>query len=174
MDGVPESKLREYFSVRIQNMNKHCDACGFLENPSPETQILETKYWSVGIDGENHAYLGRAYVTLREHKPSLSSLSEREWEDFQKLVKKLESAYRDALGAEPLNWGCFMNHAFRTRPFNSHVHWHIFPRYEVAPIFDGIRFEDQLFGEFYDNNATKNVGSETVRRIASTLRAHIK
>jgi diadenosine tetraphosphate (Ap4A) HIT family hydrolase len=154
-------------------MDKQCDACGFLKNPSPETQILDTKYWSVGIDGHNHAYLGRAYVTLKEHKANLSSLSQDEWADFQEIVRKLEKAYKSAFGAEPLNWGCFMNHAFRTKPFNSHVHWHIFPRYEVAPVLDCITFDDSLFGEFYDNNAERPVSAETVEHIASTLRQHI-
>jgi diadenosine tetraphosphate (Ap4A) HIT family hydrolase len=154
-------------------MDKKCDACGFLENPTPETQILETEYWSVGIDGRNHAYLGRAYVTLKEHKANLSSLSQDEWTDFQEIVRKLEKAYKSAFGAEPLNWGCFMNHAFRTKPFNSHVHWHVFPRYEIAPTIDSITFEDPLFGEFYNDNAEKLVSTEVVEHIASKLRQHI-
>jgi diadenosine tetraphosphate (Ap4A) HIT family hydrolase len=154
-------------------MSKECDACNFLGNPTSETQILDTAYWSVGIDGENHAYLGRAYVTLKEHKPSLSDLSQQEWQDFQGIVTKLEAAYKRAFGAEPLNWGCFMNHAFRTKPFNSHVHWHIYPRYEVAPVLNGITFDDPLFGEFYDNSAVRNVDEQTVEQIASTLRSYI-
>lgn len=154
-------------------MNKLCDACGFLQNPNPTTQILDTKFWCVGIDGKNHAYLGRAYVSLKEHKPSLSSLSHEEWEDFEEIVKKLEKAYKEAFGAEPLNWGCFMNHAFRKKPYNSHAHWHIFPRYEIAPMLDGISFEDVLFGEFYDDGAKRYVSAETVEHIASRLRLHI-
>jgi len=155
-------------------MDKTCGACEFLKNPSQKTQILDTKFWSVGIDGRNHAYLGRAYVTLKEHKASLSSLSQEEWLDFQKIVSKLENAYKDTFGAEPLNWGCFMNHAFREKPFNSHVHWHIYPRYEVAPKLDGITFNDPLFGEFYDNNAEKLVSTEVVEHIATKLRQHIE
>lgn len=127
----------------------------------------------MGIDGQNHAYLGRAYVTLKEHKASLSSLSQAEWEDFQTVVKTLEKAYKAAFGAEPLNWGCFMNHAFRTKPFNSHVHWHIYPRYEIAPVVDGITFDDPLFGEFYDNDAERLVSEEVVEHIASKLRQNI-
>lgn len=154
-------------------MDKKCDACNFLSNPTPETQILETKYWSVGIDGKNHAYLGRAYVTLKEHKPSLSSLSQDEWEDFQDIVRKLESAYKDAFGAEPLNWGCFMNHAFRSEPFNPHVHWHVYPRYKKAQEINGIMFDDLLFGNFYDNTAERIVDEDTVKEVASRLRQQL-
>lgn len=154
-------------------MDKKCDACGFLSNPTPETQILDTEYWSVGIDGKNHAYLGRAYVTLKEHKPRLSNLNQQEWTDFEEIVRKLEKAYKDAFDAEPLNWGCFMNHAFRSEPFNPHVHWHIFPRYKVAPVFDNITFNDSLFGNFYDDKTERIVSSETIERIASRLRGQL-
>ena len=105
-------------SARIIVMDKKCDTCEFLSHPTPKTQILETEYQSIG-SGNNHAYFGRAYVTLKKHKNSLSSLSNEEWSDFEEIVRKLEKAYKDAFGAEPLNWGCFMNHAFRTEPFNS-------------------------------------------------------
>jgi len=154
-------------------MDKKCDACSFLSNPTPETQILDTQYWSVGVDGKNHAYLGRAYVTLKEHKPSLSSLSQQEWEDFQDIVKKLEKAYKNAFGAEPLNWGCFMNHAFRSEPFNPHVHWHIYPRYKTTQVIDGITFDDPLFGNFYDHTADRSVSGEIVKEIASRLRQQL-
>jgi diadenosine tetraphosphate (Ap4A) HIT family hydrolase len=66
-----------------------------------------------------------------------------------------------------------MNHAFRTEPFNPHVHWHIFPRYKVAPVFDGTTFADPLFGNFYDNSAERIVSSETAERIASKLRQQL-
>lgn len=154
-------------------MDKQCDACEFLNNPTPETQILDTQYWSVGIDGHNHAYFGRAYVTLKEHKGSLSGLSQEEWADFEEIIRKLEKAYKDAFGAEPLNWGCFMNHAFRTEPFNPHVHWHIYPRYKIAPEFDGTTFDDPLFGNFYDDKAKRIVSSETAEAIASRLRQQL-
>lgn len=154
-------------------MDKQCDACCFLRNPTHETQILDTEYWNVGVDGKNHAYLGRAYVTLKEHKPSLSNLSKNEWEDFENIVKKLEKAYKNAFGAEPLNWGCFMNHAFRSEPFNLHVHWHIYPRYKSAKIIDNIVFDDPLFGHFYDETAERLVDKQTVRKIASELKIQL-
>ena len=128
--------------------------------------------WVVGI-GNNHAYLGRAYVTLKSHKGSLSELSSREWDSFQQIIKILEKAYSDAFGAKPLNWGCFMNHAFREKPFNPHVHWHIYPRYEIAPEIEGMKFSDELFGNFYDDTAERIVDQTVVDQIADTLRKHI-
>lgn len=78
-----------YFTeARIIHIKKECDACDFLSNPTPETQILDTQYWSVGIDRKNHAYLGRAYVTLKGHKSSPSNLSQNEWKDISNPLLK--------------------------------------------------------------------------------------
>jgi len=69
--------------VRIQ-YDKQCDACGFLKNPSPETQILDTILeW--GIDGTTTPIFGRAYVTLKEHKANLSSLAKTSGQIFKRL-----------------------------------------------------------------------------------------
>ncbi len=149
-------------------MSKQCDACEFSKNPNLKTRILLTEHWDVGL-GNNHAYFGRAYMTLRSHKGSLGSLSNAEWQDFEKTVERLENAYKEVYGAEPLNWGCYMNHAFRTEPFNPHVHWHIYPRYKVAPVLDGVAYEDKLFGNFYDHTLEKIVDDATAEKIAEKL-----
>lgn len=153
-------------------MDKKCDACEFLKNPNPKTQILVTEHWEVGL-GNNHAYFGRAYMTLREHKGSLGSLSKEQWADFEEAVRRLEEAYKTVYGAEPLNWGCFMNHAFRAEPFNPHVHWHIFPRYKNTPVLDGVAYDDPLFGNFYDDKAERLVSDETAEKIAARLREYL-
>ncbi len=154
-------------------MDKKCDACEFLQNPNLKTRILLTDNWTVGV-GTNQAYFGRAYMTLRNHKSSLGSLTKAEWEDFEHTVARIEKAYKEVYGAEPLNWGCFMNHAFRAKPFNPHVHWHIYPRYEVAPVLDGVTYDDSLFGHFYNNKAERLVSDETAEKIASKLADYLK
>jgi diadenosine tetraphosphate (Ap4A) HIT family hydrolase len=152
-------------------MNENCDACQFLQEP--KNQILVTDHWSVGV-GNNQAYFGRAYATLRTHKGSLSSLDEAEWQEFQEIVRRLEAAYKAVYGAEPLNWGCFMNNAYRVEPAHPHVHWHIFPRYKVAPTLHGVEYDDPLYGEFYDDNAERLVSDEVAQEIASKLVDYLK
>lgn len=66
-----------------------------------------------------------------------------------------------------------MNNAFRTEPFNPHVHWHIYPRYKVAPVVAGITFDDPLFGEFYDDKAENMVNDDVVAAIVDKLRSNI-
>lgn len=154
-------------------MNKTCDACDFLKTPNLKTRILLTDHWTVGL-GNNHAYFGRAYMTLRDHKGSLGSLTKAEWADFEVAVARLEDAYKNVYGAEPLNWGCYMNHAFRTEPFNPHVHWHIYPRYKTAPVLDGTTYDDPLFGNFYDSKRERIVDDTTVEKIATKLAEYLK
>lgn len=151
-------------------MDKICDGCEALKEP--KHQIIQTDYWAVGLSN-NQAYFGRAFVTLKEHKASLSALNDEEWQDFEQLVRKLEKAYKEVYGAEPLNWGCYMNNAFRTQPYNPHVHWHIYPRYKKPPELNGEVFDDPLFGEFYDNDAERIVSDEVVEQIASKLSQYL-
>ncbi len=152
-------------------MDSNCDACKFLQ--APKHQVLTTNSWAVGV-GNNQAYFGRAYVTLRTHKGSLSELSSEDWQEFEEVVRKLESAYKEAFGASPLNWGCFMNHAFRTDPPNPHVHWHIFPRYKKAPVLNGVTYDDPLYGNFYDDKAERIVGDEVVEQIVEKLKNNLR
>lgn len=151
-------------------MSQNCDVCEFLEKP--KHQILLTDKWSIGL-GNNHAYLGRAYVTLRTHKASLGELDDGDWREFEELVRKLENAYAKAFRAVPLNWGCFMNNAFQEEPVHPHVHWHIFPRYKQAPEFANITFDDPLYGHHYDPKAERNVSDEVVGQIADKLKQYL-
>lgn len=151
-------------------MNVDCQICKLFEKPSD--QLLETKNWAVGI-GNNQAYFGRAYVTLRNHKPSLSNLNKEEWAEFEEIVQKLEAAYEAAFNAVPLNWGCFMNNAFRNGESNPHVHWHIFPRYRIAPVLNGVYYDDPLYGEHYDPLAERLVDVDTVHQITEILKSHL-
>ena len=151
-------------------MNKECLACKYQKEPRFE--ILRTDHWNVVLD-TNQAYLGRSYLTLLTHKGSLASLNDEEWRGYEEIVRKLEKTYKEVYGAEPLNWCCFMNNAFRTEPFNPHVSWQIYPRYKIAPVVDGIAFDDPRFGEFFDDDARKVVSDETVEHIASKLRDHL-
>jgi diadenosine tetraphosphate (Ap4A) HIT family hydrolase len=151
-------------------MDKQCDICNFLKNA--KHQLLLTERWAVEL-GNNQAYLGRAFLQLRAHKGSLHELDKQDWNEFQEIVHTLETAYKSAFGAEPLNWGCYMNGAFRARPHNPHVHWHVLPRYEIAPTIAGITFEDPVYGELFDGSAEKLVSDEVVDQIVAQLRAVI-
>ena len=66
-----------------------------------------------------------------------------------------------------------MNNAFRTDPPNPHVHWHIFPRYKLAPQLDDVTYNDPLYGDFYDDNARRIVSQEVVSEIVTKLKEQL-
>lgn len=153
-------------------MDSVCDVCRFLNDKPLKNQILTTQHWTVGIVSDQ-PYLGRGLITLFDHKASLGELSDEEWQEFHEIVRKLEPAYEKAFGAKPLNIGCFMNHGYRDDPPHPHVHWQIFPRYKVAPVLDGVTYEDHLYGSFYDDSAERLVGDEVVEQIVAKLKEHL-
>jgi diadenosine tetraphosphate (Ap4A) HIT family hydrolase len=148
-------------------MDKICDACEFLK--SPTNQIITTNSWTVGIYNDQ-PYLGRAYCTLRTHKGKIGDLSTEEWQDFREIIAKLEVMYNKAFGADVLNIECNMNHAFKTEPFNPHVHWHIYPRYKNSVEIGGIIFDDPLFGKHIDEDLVRMVSDAVVEQIVTKLK----
>lgn len=151
-------------------MEKKCDACEFIK--APKNQILATDYWTVGI-GNDQPYLGRAYCTLKRHEGTLGDLSKEEWDDLQPIFKELEQRYTNVFGAELINVECNMNHAFKSEPFNPHVHWHIYPRYSSSVEVAGVVFEDSLFGSHIDEDLVNIVDDTVVAEIVSKLKARI-
>ncbi len=147
-------------------MDKICDACEFLQ--APENQILETRYWIIGI-GNDQPYLGRAYCTLKTHKSKLGELSAEEWKDFHNVITDLEEKYKRIFGAKVLNIECNMNHAYKTKPYNPHVHWHIYPRYNKSVEVGGVVFDDPLFGKHIDEDLVRIVDDIVVEQIVTKL-----
>lgn len=151
-------------------MNEACDVCQFLQHKPLKHQILTTEHWTAGVIPDQ-PYLGRVLITLLTHKGSLGQLSPEEWQEFEAMIPRLERAYKQAFGAEPLNIGCYMNNAYKDDPPHPHVHWHIFPRYKQPVELGDIVFEDKQFGSFYDDNIVRPVGEAVVQEIAERLKA---
>jgi diadenosine tetraphosphate (Ap4A) HIT family hydrolase len=147
-------------------MHKDCNICPLLENPSH--QILVTEYWAVNL-GKDQLYLGRSYVTLRHHKGRLADLTQEEWEDFGRVVRVLENAYKQAFGALPINWTCMLNHSYKKELADPHIYWHVFPRYRTPVDIHGIVFKDDEYGEHYSLDASREVNEEVLEEIAARL-----
>ncbi len=151
-------------------MNTDCDIC--VKNDGISTSLLSTDYWYV-ILSPNQGYLGRAYVTLRDHKGSLSELSDPEWKDFAGIVRRLERAYKKGLGATLTNWTSLMNNAYKTKPNVPHVHWHSLPRYEQAVTINNVTFDDSQFGHHYDRDQRQTVDESTFQEILEKIKINL-
>lgn len=147
----------------------NCEVCAVLPTNEP---IFETKYWAISLS-PNQGYLGRCYVTLKEHKADMADLTNNEWLEFADIVKRLEGGVRDAFGAKLFNWGCLMNNAFQLTPALPHVHWHVRPRYENSVNFEGEDFVDPMFGQHYDREQSKLVSKVVLNCIKGKIQASL-
>jgi diadenosine tetraphosphate (Ap4A) HIT family hydrolase len=151
-------------------MNDNCHIC--VGNKDLEANLLTTDYWHV-ILSPDQGYLGRAYVTLRDHKGTLGDLTDAEWQDYVSIVRRLENACKVGLGATLSNWTCLMNNAYQQKPNLPHVHWHFRPRYAEPVIINGVTFGDPDYGFHYDREQKQSVDDETFQIIIVKIKANL-
>ena len=121
---------------------KECEICPLLvgQTAADDNVILQTERWVAVLD-KNQCYLGKSFITLRQHKETLSELDEADWTELHQVIRQIEQAVKAAFGADVCNWECLMNNAIRAgRP--THVHWHLYPRYLGGTTFAGEEFPD--------------------------------
>ena len=152
-------------------MHETCNICPLLEHP--RHQILKTKYWAVNL-ATDQQYLGRSYVTLRQHKERLADLGQEEWEDFGKVVHILENAYKQTFGAMPINWTCMLNHSYKKELIDPHIYWHVFPRYRKPVKLHGIEFNDDEYGEHYSIDTIREVDDNILEEVATRLSLYLR
>lgn len=111
--------------------------------------LFDTEYWSVLLSAKQ-AYVGRGVVVLKRKCPALSCLTSQEWKDLHDIIKRYEKAVQVAFGADLCNWSCLMNNAFREKPPQPHVHWHVRPRYSKPVVIAGKTYRDSHFSNHYD------------------------
>ena len=104
-----------------------------------EYKIKEYKYWTVFIH-ENQSYLGRCIVWCkREDALDLIDTTKEEREELFLILKELKKTLIKTFQPDWFNYS-FLGNSTR------HLHCHLIPRYAKPKIFEGIKFEDKLFG----------------------------
>lgn len=135
--------------------------------------IFETNLWRVVLNQVDQTYLCRCVVVAKRLVGSMSDLTDEEWLDFAKVVKKLEAACRKAFGAALFNWGCLMNHAYRENPPQPQVHWHFRPRYAKSVQCGGETFIDTEFGSHYARGTERKVSPTLANKITEAIREQL-
>ncbi len=151
---------------------KACEVCQVLagKNNGQDSIILETERWLVVLDN-NQRFLGKMFVTLREHKQTLSQLNQEDWREFEMIVGMLEKAVKKVFNSSHFNWSCLMNIAAMEGQ-ETHVHWHVHPRYSEKIEINSEIFED---GQWYprkekiDHFVAKDTKQIIVRKIKKEL-----
>ncbi len=148
-------------------MEKECHICPINEYP-----IFETDHWKIFLSFDQF-YLGRCLIIAKRHVGSLGQLNREEMIDFQNVTKKLEIGLKKAFPFTLFNWGCLMNHAFKTKPYDPHVHWHMFPRHEAPITFDGRTWIDTDFSRHYLPKGTDILSKEKLDKILTHIKQFI-
>ena len=151
---------------------KDCEICPLLvgQTASDDNVILQTERWVAVLD-RNQCYLGKSFITLRQHKETLSELDEADWMELHQVIRQLEQAVKGAFGTDVCNWECLMNNAVKAGQ-STHVHWHLHPRYLADTIFAGEEFPDPKWSRHL-GGAVYMVSDETFREIMQILRSRL-
>jgi diadenosine tetraphosphate (Ap4A) HIT family hydrolase len=128
--------------------------------------IDETEYWFILL-APDQKNLGTCVIALKRYEGDLGELNDEEWEEFSKIVKKLQFALKRAFNSTMFNWGCLMNSSYLKERPDPHVHWHFIPRYKEKIEYEGLIFEDPCFG--FSTMKSK----EGVRKIPENVRIKI-
>lgn len=144
-------------------MSDQCEICN-IQNDI----YLQSAHWRVVL-ARKQAYLGRSIVILKRHCEDLAELTADEWNDLHCIIQKTEDVLRKNFNVTVFNWACFMNHAFQKKPYNPHVHWHVWPRYDHTVSIAGQTFSDEAFGYHYNDQHKP----ETEKEIKKEILRHI-
>ncbi len=106
--------------------------------------IIQTRYWYIILDPDQKN-LGTCIVSLKRESDHLSSLKPDEWQEFIKIVYKLERSLKKSFNATLFNWGCFLSEIEENKPL--HLEWHVIPRYQQKLEFAKTSFSDPCFGK---------------------------
>lgn len=161
------------FYTRYMRYSLDCDICPIAQDPDPlddGLRIVDGNYWIANTRLNDQEYLGTAYITLRDHKESLASLSKAEDDEFITIRNALITAQHRAFGAEVINLSCLMNNTFQQELASPHVHYHAKPRYNKPVEFAGQWFVDRQFGHYIKDKHPNPVSEQVGRLITNRLR----
>lgn len=105
-------------------------------------KIKDYKYWAVFVH-QNQGYLGRCVIWCkRENALDLTDANEEEQKEFFLVLRELKKAVTEVFQPDWFNYSFLGNDTRR-------LHAHFVPRYAKPKLFEGITFEDKLWGHNY-------------------------
>ena len=147
---------------------EHCDWCDLSEEDR-RFQLYESRSWSVFLADEQDLP-GRCIVVLKRHCPSLSELTEEEWDELRELIRKTEACLKAVLGAALCNWSCLMNSFYKDPAPDPHLHIHVRPRYDKPVVLNGNTYIDSEFGHHYALNRSGAIPAEDKEEVFRRLK----
>lgn len=125
-------------------------------------KIKEYRYWEVFI-GQNQNYLGRCVIFCkRDNALDLTDATKEEVEELFLVLRELKEALTEAFQPDWFNYS-FLGNSTR------HLHCHFIPRYAGPKIFEGIKFEDKLFGHNWKTDDNFTISQPVIDKIKLVL-----
>jgi diadenosine tetraphosphate (Ap4A) HIT family hydrolase len=146
-----------------------CPICAWSPNNQAYRFVCETPLWRVVL-APNQSLLGTCIIHLKRHTGELANLTQEELLDWFEIVTDMERALQSAFSASMFNWSCYLNHAYREREPNPHIHWWVVPRYRQDVVIRDWHFEDPHFGNPYDHDRWLEVPKEIHQEIVERIR----
>ena len=129
-------------------------------------KIKDYKYWSISLN-PNQGYLGRCVIWCnRKDALDLSDATQEEQSELFIVLNELRSAITKALQPDWLNYAFLGN---ETR----HLHGHVIPRYAKPKEFEGVIFEDKLYGHNYKTAHNFSAPVEVVEKIRLKIKEEL-
>lgn len=147
---------------------ENCSWCNLSEKDK-QYLVYESIFWSVFLADEQD-YIGRCILVLKRHCGSLSELTGDEWEELRKLIYKVETGLKTALGATLSNWSCLMNSFYKDSDPNPHLHIHVRPRYDKPVMLNGNTYIDNEFGHHYATNKNRAIPDKDKEKVFTLLK----
>ena len=111
------------------NMNETILRFGY-----PDTLVAEYRHWLVLLRPDQ-VTLGSLVVAAKSEETAFAALPPEAFAELRTVVGHVETVLRQAVGYEKINYLMLMM-------VDTHVHWHVFPRYEGEREAAGIRVAD--------------------------------
>ena len=147
---------------------ENCSWCNLSEKDK-QFLVYESTFWSIFLADEQD-YIGRCILVLKRHCGSLSELTDDEWEELHKLVYKVETCIKTALGATLSNWSCLMNSFYKDSDPNPHLHIHVRPRYDKPVMLNGNIYIDNEFGSHYTVNKNRSIPDKDKEKMFALIK----
>ena len=147
---------------------ENCSWCNLSEEDK-KFQLYEGTFWSVFLSDEQD-YIGRCILVLKRHCGSISELTDEEWEELRRLIRKVETCLKTVLGATLCNWSCLMNSFYKESEPDPHLHIHVRPRYAEPVIVNGTAYIDREFGHHYTLNKNRSISAEDKEEVFARLK----
>jgi diadenosine tetraphosphate (Ap4A) HIT family hydrolase len=100
----------------------------------PQGLLHETEHWCVLLRPQQ-VTLGSLVLCAKSEAKSLGELGGEAWSDMADVTRRIERALQSLRRFDKINYLALMM-------VDPHVHFHVVPRYAVAPDFMGTPFAD--------------------------------